>query len=536
MSVLSWLRNKFPSLGTGINMLLNPGNNLTNPAGSNPLPTYSGSDISGVNSDFLGDWRSADGWMRFDMQRVRSRSRQLERGNNWCRSFKHSLLDNVVGHSGFSIDPNVVRSSVYGDTGKEGTRDEEANRKIRDYRKLVEKKENFTTRKRLSAIGTDRLQIARLCFDGEVIFRRIKKFGNEVGYSWQMIDPDYLDHNLNRLEPNGNYTRMGVELDKDYKFPVAYWFFYRRPNDYMLFNTPTHSLYERVPADEIVHIYVQTEDSEQTRGWPWIFAAAVQMNRMGKYEEAALINAAIGASKMGFYTKEYPTAFEGDLSELTDNDMGSIIDEVAPGSWHELPLGVKPINFDFKYPSEQYATFERSMLKGISSSLGCSYMGLSGDVADANFSNLRAALDMEHDHWKGIQNLWIHEWKIVEYDESIYRGLLTRKLDLPVQKFAKFNNPRISGRRWSYVNPLDDQKANEIALGNCTTSPQQIIREQGGEPEEVMKDIAEFVKWSDENGIFHPFGAEQVTKRIVEQEPEGDDITNPEKRPTEKKA
>src|SRR4029453_18099960 len=62
---------------------------------------YSGSDVTNVTSDFLGDWRAADSWMRFDMWRVRNRSRQLERGNPWCIALKRNILNNVLGFKGF---------------------------------------------------------------------------------------------------------------------------------------------------------------------------------------------------------------------------------------------------------------------------------------------------------------------------------------------------------------------------------------------------------------------------------------------------
>lgn len=475
-----------------------------------PKGTYPGSELNELNQDFMGDWRSADGWMRFDMTRVRARSRQLERGNTWCKSFAKSLINNVVGSEGFRCRPNVVNSAAFGDAA-EATVDKIAVAKIKAFRKQVEKKENFTTRKRLDAQDVDRLQVCRLAFDGEVIFRKIKKFDNDVGFSWQMVDPDYLDHNLNRIEPNGNYTKMGVELDAKWKFPVAYWFRRRRPND-MTWNywEPTHDLYERVVAEDIHHIFMQTDDSEQTRGWPWVFAACVNLFRLGKYEEAALINAVIGASKMGFFKKTIPDGFTEDWDQLQEDDPGAIIDEVSPGTWTELPWNVEPVQWDGKYPDEQMEVFEKVMLRGISASLGSSYMSMTGDVSDANFSNLRAAKSDENEEWMTIQGFWIRNWKQPEYDESIYRGILSRKLELPLSKIDKFVNPVFTGRRWSYVNPVDDLKAKQLELAIGITSVTEIIEGRGGDATEVFAQIGNDKEIFDKMEVNHPFGRDSA--------------------------
>lgn len=454
--------------------------------------TYSASTITNQTADFLGDWRSADGWMRFDMQRVRNRSRQLERGNPWASSFRTTLLNQVLGHTGFTFTPNVTTGKIFGDA-TDAVLDEGANAAIKLVRKDFEKSKNFTTKKKLDRIDADRLLLARLCFDGEIIMRRRPGFNNDFRFAWQIINPDYLDHNLNRLEPNGNFIKMGVELEKDDKYPVAYWFLHRRPNDFHYnYNEYRESLYYRVPAEDIIHVFVQTDDDEQTRGWPWPFSAMVNLFRMGKYEEAALINATIGASKMGFFKKTYPQGFTGDPSKDIEDDGGSITDSVEAGSWWELPYGVEPVPFNPTYPEAEFDPFAKAMLRGISSAIGCSYMSLTGDLTDANFSNMRAGQNVENENWMQIQSFMIRHIKVPEYEEFIYRALLSRKLPLPIAKLDKFIAATFTGRRWAYVNPVDDIKANQMAWELRTKSISQIIREGPGEmtPAEVFAEIA----------------------------------------------
>lgn len=462
--------------------------------------SYSGSDLNDLTADFQGDWRSADSFMRFDLQRVRNRSRQVERGNPWGSSFKKSLLDNVVGHNGFRLNPNVMTSQARGD-GTSGERDVDAEQLIKAARKVFEEAGNFTTKKKLHCIDVDKLLLARLCFDGEIIIRKRPGFKNDCNFSWQIIDPDYLDHQLNRIHTNGNMIKMGVELDKTDKFPVAYWFLHRRPNDFFYnYGFYHEQRYYRVPAEDVMHIFMMTEDSEQTRGFPWLFSALVSLNRMGKYEEAAIVNATIGASKMGFFKKTFPTGFTGNPQEDIEDD-GVIVDEVAAGTWWELPYGVEPIPFNPTYPEAEFDGFSKAMLRGIAAAGGCSYMSLTGDVSDANFSNLRAAEAGEHEGWKSLQGFFIRYWKRPEYKEWIYRAMLNRDVPLPMGKIDKFSDPMHTGRRWAYVNPVDDRKANQMAYEIRCKSISQIIRDEGGEPDEVFQEISEDEKKLEKLGI-----------------------------------
>lgn len=450
---------------------------------------YSGSTVSDTTADFLGDWRSSDGWQRFDLSRVRARSRQLERGNPWAISFKKSLVNNVLGSAGFKFKMGCETSKAYGDSAN-GEIDYLANDRIKEARKNFCLAKNFTTRKKLTEREVDRLLLTRLCFDGEFILRRQRKFPNDFNFSWQLINADYLDQNLNRLHTNGNYIKMGVELDATWKFPVAYWFLLKRPNDQLFnYNEVSDTRYTRVLAEDVIHVYVQDLDEEQTRGWPWFFAAAVNLFRMGKYEEAALINAAIGASKMGFFKKTVPDGFIGNpQKDLTDD--GEIVEEVSPGMWVELPWNVEPVDWDPKYPDSEFGPFCRAMMRGTSASLGISYASLSQDYSDTNFSSMRPALNEEREEWMGIQQFMIDRWKKPEFEEWLFWSLLTQEIKLPFSKFEKFNSPCFKGRRWPYVSPLEDLQAKMLGVDNLFFSISSVIEESGADAEETFAAIA----------------------------------------------
>lgn len=406
----------------------------------------------------------------------------------------------VLGAFGFHMKVNALTMKALGDT-TDGQPDDAANIAIKTVMGTMGQPANFETRKKLSRLMFDRLIVWKLIFDGEVLIQKVRGFANDFSFAWQMIDPDYLDHNLNRIESGydsdgkrvaapGNITKMGVELDKDYKFPVAYWFLHRRPNDYFYnYASIQQQRYYRIPAEEIIHIFAQDDDSEQTRGWPWIFAGMLNLYRTEKFQEAALVNAQVGASKGLFYTKQYPEGFEGPFKDL--DDTGSLIDRVSPGMATELPLGVDVKTVDTRYPDAELTPFLEAMALGMSLTFGTSYATTTGDLSKANFVSSKLGIEAENALFHSTQQLLIEIWKGPGFEEELYRAMLARKIFLPIGKFEKFNQPIFTGHRRSGIQPLEEAKANEVNINSRTDSPQAIVERRGGDWEELKKQIAE---------------------------------------------
>jgi lambda family phage portal protein len=474
---------------------------------SEGVPVYPASSVTDLTADFLGDWRAADSWMRFDMWRVRNRSRQVERGNPWCIAFKRNMLNNILGFKGFHWNPSILTGEQFGDT----TNQEPDDRAIALVKAAVTefgKKENFTTRKRLSRRMFERMLLSRLMFDGEIIIRKMRGFpDNDYKFAWQMVNPDYLDHNLNKTMDNGNIVKMGIEFEGSWKYPVAYHILKRRPNDnfynYMQYD---QDRYIRVPADEIIHVMIQTEDDEQTRGWPWIFAAIVTLFRLGRYEEAALVNAAIGASRGVYFEKKLPEGFMGDPKEMFDDDPASLTIDLPQGSALELPWQVEAKTVDMRYPDGEYKDFHNSMLLTSGAAFGTSYATTTGDLSQANFVSSRLGQIEEQEHYKSIQQFLIDEVKTPMHEEEVWRLLMNRNILLPIAKYDKFKAVEFAGRRWKFVQPVDDMRARELQMNNLVTAVSDVIAETSQEDTETV-----FKRIAKDNELMKKYGLVRVT-------------------------
>jgi len=416
------------------------------------------------------------------LQALRTRSREQARNNDYARRFIGMSKANIIGSTGISMQARV--------TDIDGTTpDKLANDAIESgWREFAR---HCDVGGRLTLTEMCNLIIATVVVDGECLVRRI----NSGPYHFQLklIDPELLDIRYNETRPNGNRVRMGVEMNQHGK-PLAYYLLDDQGDLYQSsYYTGKHI---RIPADEILHL-MRHEMIDQARGVPWMASALVRMKNLHGYEEAAVIAARIGASKMGFFT-----AADGDGADpLADDETldGEFIQDADPGTFEVLPEGYDFKSFNPDYPHQQFGDFIKATLRGVSSGLGVCYNGLANDLEGVNFSSIRAGVLEEREHWKALQSWFIDAFMRPVFESWLDMQLLSGTLKvpsktgvmkaLPAAKFEKFRRVSFQPRRWAWVDPLKDMKANESAITQGLKSRSEIIRDMGRDPDEVWAEI-----------------------------------------------
>jgi lambda family phage portal protein len=450
----------------------------------------------------LGD-ASGNAEVRMGLRAMRRRSRQLANDNEWVKRFLQLLRDNVVGPRGFNL-----QSKIYKSRRKNGVAelDTDANDTIEAAYARQSKLGVFTACGKLNRATFERAAITSLARDGELIVEKLigSQFG-PYGMAWRLLDPDLLDDTLN-LGVNGAYPglgrladghdiRMGVERN-GYGRPVAYWFLNVHPGDDV---AASYARHRRVDADRILHRFMSDELRPDTaRGVPWLYAAIRRMAMLGGYEEAALVNARTGASKMGFYVP--PAAVGGGALVETPNGSpaadgedaeGNLITEAEPGTFGVLPAGWDFKTWDPAYPSDAMKGFVTSMLRAFSSSVGITYNTIGNDLEGVSLSAMRHGANQDRDTYEGIQQ-WFRDHVCESmFEPWLQLGLgLGRIGGLPPDGFDRFNKPRFIARPFRSPDPQKDVAAGaqQVALG--TTSRTRLCAEAGVEFEEVMEELA----------------------------------------------
>jgi len=447
---------------------------------------------------------SQDGELKGQLPILRDRSRDLERNNEWVKGFLRSLENNTLGEKGISLQVRAKEPN--------GRLDEVANNIIERAWRQWGKVGNCEVTGRHSWVDTQRLILRCIARDGEVLVRLIK---SSTGLQLQILEADLLDDSFNARADNGNEIRFGVEFDQ-FRRPVAYHLLGNHPGDSQ-FNADFKRRV-RVPADEIIHPF-RTERPEQSRGIPWLVSSMNRLKMLDGYAEAELVAARTGAAKMGFFTKQTPDGWTGEI-----DDDGNLPVDASPGTIEELPAGVDFKSWDSNHPNSGYGDFVKSCLRGVATSLGISYNSLSNDLEGVNYSSIRAGLLEEREVWKAIQRMMIDHVLEPVFEAWLEIELLSGRLGLPFDKFFKFNAPEFRGRRWAWVDPKKDMEAAVLAMQHRIKPLRDIIAEGGDDIYDVLSKVAEDEELAASYGLSL---SEAETSTAIIDSPNSDDTNIP---------
>lgn len=418
-----------------------------------------------------------------------ARSRELSINNEYAKQFMTLLKSNVVGASGISVSVQALRDN--------GELDEIDSAACEAAFKQFSKVGYFEVSHKLSRCDFERLYVETLARDGEVLWREHKRRGPH-NYQVQFLDPLLIDDTYNLELPSGTKIRMGVEMDSFGK-PLAYHLLPERVNDIQALGiTYVSNDRVRVSADELHHDFI-VEHPGQVRGIPWMAASALAMNMLGGYEESAVVAARVGASKMGFFKRsdEAPPG-EAAVEALADavDEAGTLLSDAEPGSFAVLPNGVDFTPFDPDYPHAMFSDFVKQCLRRVSAGLpGATYTSLSGDMESANYSSMRVDLIRERETWKAIQRFVCERFTERVYSAWLPLALVSRVVvtsygaPLPFSKLKKFDAAVCQGTRWPWVDMEKEVRANAAAIEAGLTSRTRVIKEQGGDPEQIWKEL-----------------------------------------------
>lgn len=471
--------------------------------------SFDAAQISRLTASMPRESWAADVDIYKSLRILRARSRALSYNNDYAKKFLQMCTTHVVGPNGFSLRAKAEHP--------DGTIDAVDTKAIEDAFWEWSKLGVCEISGKYSFFDIQNMFIRAVSRDGEAMIRRIiNPAANKFGYALQVLDIDRLDINYNAALNDGRLIKMGVELSPQGK-PLAYHLFAKHPGE-NIYWTASGGRYERVPAEEIFHCYLP-DRPEQTRGIPWMHSAILRLNNLGGYEEAAIIAARVGASKMGFFTSP-----EGDGSALADatDSTGALLSEADPGTFGVLPEGFQFQSFNPDYPAQAYGDFVKSCLRGVASGLGVAYNTLSNDLEGVNFSSIRTGVLEERDNWMVLQR-WMTECFLdIVYSDwlkmSLLSGAIVTKFGkpLPAYKLDKYKNASWQGRRWQWVDPRADVEANIAAIQNGLKSRYDVISEQGKDLDEVWAELSSEELKAEQLGLDLPKPPQQAQQVLAE--------------------
>jgi lambda family phage portal protein len=162
------------------------------------------------------------------------------------------------------------------------------------------------------------------------------------------------------------------------------------------------------------------------------------------------------------------------------------------------------------------------MMRSIANGLSVFYNSFGNDLEGVNFSSMRSGALEERDNWKTCQRFFIENFLEKIYREWLRMFLLSGLSILPISKKDKFLNVVFQGRRWAWVDPYKDIQANALAIQSLIRSPQDVIRESGRDPEDVIAEISQFEQTVNKMGLT----LFNIKKEVVNNADDAEENTN----------
>lgn len=458
------------------------------PGGSRRFMVASAATVhKGARADRLtGAWAtepmSADDLVRRNQRALVARSRVLVQ-SDYGKAFLRMVRQNVVGSRGVKLAGKATDG---------GRLDTIGNVAVETAWWRWGRRENCTVTGRMSWRSVERACIEAAARDGEFMLRIVTgPDAGPWGFAVQLIDPQRCPVHLEAQLPGGRFIRHGIEFNQ-FGRPLAY-LFAAEPTTPSLFYVGDRG-YQRIPADEIVHGFVE-DLVGQKRGLPWAATALWRLQMLDGFEEAALVNARVSAAKGGFFEWAPEQGPIADADELRDEDP--LVMDVEPGTYQELPPGLTFKPNSPAFPAGELQGWQKGMLRGAAAGLGVSYNSFAQDLEGVSFSSIRQGTLDERESWKDMQEWFIEALHEVVFARWLAYSLLAGRIvlpsgrPLPADKLDKFAVVEWQARRWSWIDPKSEVEAALLSRGGLLTSTGTLIREQGGDPEEVYAAIAE---------------------------------------------
>lgn len=428
-----------------------------------------------------------------------ARARWLHQNDGYIRRGLNLLANNIIGSRGIQLKPMVLTQN--------GTNpDKQLNDALTVAHKAWGKKGVFNRSGRYSWRSFQKFTLVSKFRDGEsfiFIEQGLPTALNPFGFWLKLIDPLRIPFDLNRKAANGNNIVCGIEFADD-ETVTAY---YVQVKERGIADEHYYGRnFQRVDAARIIHDF-DPEMPEQVRGYSGMVGAMRVAPMLDGYNEAALIAARNGASTMGWYEQDIDAIEEYDGDDEEDDD-GDLVEEIEPGVMRKLPPGIKANMHNPAWPNTSHSDFVKSVLRHIASDMGVSYNAIANDLEGVNLSSMRHGVQEDREQYKQ------HQADQVEtVHDPIYRGWLVAAMGtnqiIPQSKpisFSEANYQRLlqvahMPRGWEFAEPLKDAQSNLLNLKMRLTSPSEIIRKTGRDPDDVFTELADDIKKLDALGL-----------------------------------
>ena len=405
---------------------------------------------------------------------LRGTARALEQNYDVVNGALNLLVDSVVGSTGITREPRPKDN--------EGNIHTEFAAQINSLWEDFSKKPDVTHQHDYASL--ERLGARTLFRDGEFLSQLLVgpiaslRHGTRVPLSIEMIEIDQLPFSLN--DPSKGIVN-GVELN-GWGRPRAFHVYKEHPGDSgWNFNLKT----KRVPADRMIHPKL-TSRIGQVRGVTVFHSVMTRLEDVKEYEESERVAARVAAALTGVIIKGTPDDYVAPDSGDEYRDFGMTPGMIA----NRLEIGESVATIESNRPSTLLVPFHGAMIRYTAAGIGVSYSSLAKDYG-GTYSAQRQELVEAWIHNRALTVMFAGQFSIPVWEKFISASILSGELVVPDNvDMNTIYDADFRGPPMPWIDPVREETAAILSERAIHKTAQQIIRERGGNPIEVLKEAA----------------------------------------------
>lgn len=421
-----------------------------------------------------------------DAASCRAQARDMERNHDLVSGALDTLVRNVVGPTGISIEPQPR-------TPDDDIHDDFARELLNWHREWSERPEVTGT---MDRAVMEHLACRTWMRDGEVLAQVVEGYNSivrdlPVPIAFELMEPDLCPLDYASDDP---LIEGGVEKNA-WGRPVAFHLYKVHPGGHGLLPLPGAADMKRVPAERMLHLALRRR-LHQVRGISVLASVIVRLEDVKDYEDSERIAARIAAAIAAYVKRDKDMDWTppGDLSDRRIRlESGSVFEDLLPGE--DLAM-LNP-----NRPNTALAQFREGQLRAAAAGLGTSYSSLARDY-NGTYSAQRQELVETWSGYRALTTAFVNGFTRPMWRRFVATLIASGRLRVPRDvRPETIAQADFRGPAMPWIDPLKEASAGRLLIRGGMSSLQAWLAERGMRMQDVLEQLARERKLADELGL-----------------------------------
>ncbi|UXY13859.1 phage portal protein [Chitiniphilus purpureus] len=459
------------------------------------------------------DTASPDMIVQRSASELRAYVRDLERNHDLTRGALRVLVNNIVGATGIGIEPQPRRT--------DGTIHQDYAAALRtawqDWCRRPEVTHSYTWPQ------AQRMLARAWIRDGESFAQHLigpiasLDHGTQVPYSLELFEADMIPLDYD----DGDRIRQGIERN-GWGRAVGYWVYRDHPLQFGTY--PSRQYLRRIGAERMLHI-ATTDRIGQLRGVSEFASVLTRLDDIKDYEESERIAAKVAAMLTAYVKRGTPDMHDPE-STARDEDGNPIPRELrlSPGMiLDSLAVGEEIGMIKSDRPNPNLITFRQGQLRAVAAGIGASYSSVSRDY-NGTYSAQRQELVEQWVHYATLADEFVSQCVRPVWEQFVQVAHLSGVARVPRDVVpGSVDDCLYIAQSMPWIDPLKEALAWEKLCQAGFASEVEAIRRRGGNPADVLEQIATWRERASERGLHFSSAAPPPPAPATAQEDDADE-------------